>query len=736
MTNASPASDEALGGNTPSPSVSPAATDNPTNGLLPQHAQLLRDSKLSKWTVLTRGYRSVTDAAELAELKFAKAACNVPGLLIPLLRKDGSTWGVQYRPDEPRLDIKGKPLKYESPSRQAGTKQRNGIDVPPRVGAKLDDPTVELWITEGSRKADSAVFNAGLACVAILGVWGWLGTNGKGGKTALPDWRDIALNGREIVLAFDSDVVHKPSVHQALDGLAGYLESKGAGVQFCHFPPGDDGGKTGLDDYFAAGHSPRELRELVSAEMPAITEDGKRVGLARRARRGRKNVAYAADLAAKSSSTKSTPPTPKPEPFTGNAAALLDAMHAFLCTYVAFPSKAAAVAVTLWAAHTHLVESFEATPRLALLSPEKQCGKTRVLELLELLCAVGRIISDASAPYLFRRIGAGPVTILLDEADAIWKRGKADDTAEALRSIVNAGHRKNATVGRVEMTGQGAELREFRVFAPVAVAGIGNHLPETVLDRSVIVSMRRRAPDEKIKGYRERTARPEGEALGNRLGSWAFTVADKVGDPWPEMPPGVTDRPADVWEPLLAVAELAGGDWPKRAREACVEFVTGSRDDTASIGVRLLTDLLAVFHDDKVPALSTETVLDKLHDIEEAPWADWYGRPLDARGLAKMLKPYGIKSGTVRIGEETAKGYRREDLWDAWKRYGVLGQGVSDTSVTSVTPQVSTVTEDKTDTSHPSQGPLDGKDGGEGVCPDMKRPPTPRSVTRVTRVTL
>ena len=85
---------------------------------------------------------------------------------------------------------------------------------------------------------------------------------------------------------------------------------------------------------------------------------------------------------------------------------------------------------------------------------EKQCGKSRVLELLELLCAGAETLSDASAAYLYRRIAAGQVTILLDEADAIWKRGKSDETAEALRSIVNAGHRKSATVGRVEMTGR------------------------------------------------------------------------------------------------------------------------------------------------------------------------------------------------------------------------------------------------------------------------------------------
>jgi len=266
-------------------------------------------------------------------------------------------------------------------------------------------------------------------------------------------------------------------------------------------------------------------------------------------------------------------------------------------------------------------------------------------------------------------------------------------TAEALRSIVNAGHRKSATVGRVEMKAQGAELRRFRVYAPVAVAGIGNCLPDTILDRAVVVPMRRRPPDEPLEEYRERTTRPEGQALRDRLAAWAATVADKVGCPWPDMPPGVTDRPADVWEPLLAVADAAGGHWPERGRAACVTFVTGARDDVASVGTRLLADLLDVFRDgaDVVPALPTEHILRQLLKLDEAPWGDWYGKPLDARGLARLLKPYGVKSGTVRIGDETAKGYRRADLWDPWTRYGVLA-GVSDTSVTSVTPLASTVT--------------------------------------------
>ena len=146
------------------------------------------------------------------------------------------------------------------------------------------------------------------------------------------------------------------------------------------------------------------------------------------------------------------------------------------------------------------------------------------------------------------------------------------------------------------MNGAKPTLTRFRVYGPAAIAGIGN-LPDTIMDRAVIVRMRRRAPDEPIRDYRERVTRPEGEALRVQLAAWAEAVAERVGDPWPDMPEGVTDRAADVWEPLLIVADLAGGDWPKLAREACTALVTGARDDTQTVGTRLLADLQQVFGD-------------------------------------------------------------------------------------------------------------------------------------------
>jgi hypothetical protein len=628
-----------------------------------QHAGQLAGSAIAEDVAAERGYVSVDTKRRLDSAGFKHYQQRVPGLLIPVHDISGAIETHQYRPDRPRENGNGKPVKYETPGGS-----RMVLDVPPRIRAQLPDPKVPLWVTEGIKKADAAV-SAGLCCVALLGVWNWKGTNTLGGKTALPEFHDIAWNdGRRVYVAYDSDVMTNPKVHSALADIGLYIASRGADVRYVYLAADGDT-KVGLDDYLHAGGS---IDALIRSATPRPREATRHVPAAE------------------------PQPVPAPVPVPADPAALLDEVHEFLRAYVAFPSATAAAAVTLWAVHTHLAAQFESTPRLALLSPEKQCGKSRVLELLELLCAGAETLSDASPAYLYRRIGAGEVTILLDEADAIWKRGKSDETAEALRSIVNAGHRRSATVGRVEMNGQVAKLVRFRCYAPAAIAGIGN-LPDTIMDRAVVIRMRRRAPDERIRDYRERTTRPEGDALRELLAAWAASVADRVGDPWPHMPEGVADRRADVWEALLMVADLAGGDWPKRAAEACTAFVAGARDDTASLGARLLDDLRDVFGE--ADKLWTETILSRLHDLDEAPWGDWYGKPLNPRDLAKLLRPYGVKSRYVRIGDGR-KGYYREDLQDVWQRYAPAARSVS--SVSSVSALASTDTDDTADT-HPGQ---------------------------------
>ena len=230
--------------------------------IFPQHAKLLANSAISPEVARARGYVSVDIKKRLENLGFERYQRSVPGLLIPAHRADGSIWGYQCRPDHPRVTKAGTVIKYETPK-----DQRNGIDIPPGARDQISDPSVPLLVTEGSRKADAAV-SAGLVCVSLNGVYGWRGRNGRGGRLAVADWHDIALNGRRLVLAFDSDVVRKRMVHQALAQLAGYLISKGAAAEYLHLP--DDGGaKTGLDDYIAE-HGTGGLWGLVRPELPAV----------------------------------------------------------------------------------------------------------------------------------------------------------------------------------------------------------------------------------------------------------------------------------------------------------------------------------------------------------------------------------------------------------------------------------------------------------------------------------
>lgn len=243
---------------------------NEQNTLLPHHQRLIDESGISPDIARTRGYRSIAAKAELARLGFGRNQCQVPALLIPVFNVHGDLATYQARPDTPRVQD-GKPLKYETPSGS-----RMVLDVPRSIKDKLRDPTIPLFLTEGARKADSAV-SRGLCCIALLGVWNWRGTNQLGGKTALPDFESIALNGRDVYLAFDSDVVTKPAVRQALDRFSAMLRLRKAHVRTILLPSGPGGIKTGLDDFLVTGNSVSDLLGYVVDNMPASTPDQEHV---------------------------------------------------------------------------------------------------------------------------------------------------------------------------------------------------------------------------------------------------------------------------------------------------------------------------------------------------------------------------------------------------------------------------------------------------------------------------
>lgn len=351
-----------------------------------------------------------------------------------------------------------------------------------------------------------------------------------------------------------------------------------------------------------------------------------------------------------------------------DGARLLDDVHQFCGRLVSYPSEEARVAHTLWEAHTHLMDIWESTPRLAFLSPEPESGKTRALEVTQLLVPNPIEAVNVTPAYLFRKMGApeGPPTVLYDEIDTVFGP-KAKDNEE-IRGLLNAGHRRGAVAGRCVMRGRVVETEEIPAYGAVALAGVGN-LPQTILSRCVIVKMRRRAPDERVEAFRRRIHGPQGHVLGERLSIWTSSVAEQIRKALPDtvMPEGIQDRAADIWEPLLAVADAAGGEWPARARVAAVALVTLLREATPSLGLRLLADLRQVFGD--ANARSTKYLLDALHKLPESSWADIKGKPLDDRRLAAWLRPYDVRPKAVRIGDVTLRGYVRADLEEQWRRY-------------------------------------------------------------------
>lgn len=233
-----------------------------SGGLLPQHAALLAASAITDEVAKARSYRSVEQKARLTELGFSSTQARVPALLIPVWDVHGEIALYQTRADEPRI-VDGKAIKYEIPLRS-----RMVLDVPPTCRKDIGDPSVPLFVTEGIRKDDAAA-SIDLCCVALLGVWNFRGSNEFGGTTALADWESIALNDRLVYIVFDSDVMTKISVYQALARLKAFLEGRHAHVQLIYLPSGSHGAKVGLDDFLAAKHARDDLLALATTELRA-----------------------------------------------------------------------------------------------------------------------------------------------------------------------------------------------------------------------------------------------------------------------------------------------------------------------------------------------------------------------------------------------------------------------------------------------------------------------------------
>ncbi|MCC2596563.1 DUF3631 domain-containing protein [Pusillimonas sp. MFBS29] len=355
---------------------------------------------------------------------------------------------------------------------------------------------------------------------------------------------------------------------------------------------------------------------------------------------------------------------PWPHPVSGEA--LLADVARTIKRFIVCDS-AAVVATTLWCATTWLVDSVHACPLLLINAPEKACGKTQLLTVVGKLVPRPAQAAGISPSVLFRMIEKYSPTLLVDEIETVLTK-----EAEDLRGLFNAGHtRDSAFVWRSVPVGDDFEPRRFSVFGFKAIAGINaDQLAETVTSRAIVAQLRRRKPEEQVQ--RLRHAEPGlFDTLQRKLARWAADNANAIRTARPTLPDELGDRDQDNWEPLLAVADRAGGRWGAAARAAAVHTCNANRESSQSVTVELLTDIKAVFEQKGVARISMQELRTALVSDEEAPWATWSrGQPISVRRLGQLVKQFGIESTTVKLaGGLAPKGYRREDFRDAFERY-------------------------------------------------------------------
>jgi hypothetical protein len=347
-----------------------------------------------------------------------------------------------------------------------------------------------------------------------------------------------------------------------------------------------------------------------------------------------------------------------------DGAQLLDAAYCELTRFVVFPSDATAVATTLWIAATHALPAWQHATRLAIRSPQKRCGKSRLLDIIALLSFNPLMSTDISTAVIFRKIGSNDhetPTLLIDEADTLFGTKVKAEQNEDLRGLLNAGFQRGRMVWRC--VGPEQTPNDFNTFSMAALAAI-KMLPDTIVDRAVSIDLKRRQSGETVDRFRIRRDTKPLIELRKRLTGWLrdSELLKKMGDTEPGMPDSVEDRQQDAWEPLIVVADVAGGHWRARARAACKELC--GHDQETDDEMQLLSDIEAIFKDTgSSEFIPSQQLVNELRDIEESPWKD---RELTPHKLSKMLKPYGVKPR--HNAAKTQRGYHRADFKDAFTR--------------------------------------------------------------------
>lgn len=346
-------------------------------------------------------------------------------------------------------------------------------------------------------------------------------------------------------------------------------------------------------------------------------------------------------------------------------AALLEDCRRWVSGYLVI-TREQAIVLAAWILHSWAIDAADATGYLDIHAPEKGCGKSRLLEVLATVVREPCLTGGTTAAALVRIMDVKQPTLLSDEADAAFGGNK--EFAEDLRGIYNNGYTRGKPYLKVE--GKKFELREFKVFGAKAIAGIGR-LPDTIASRSIPIEMKRKARGEDVMPFRQSEVALVAAPLREALDAWAVDATiDALKATRPKVPPELTDRQADITDPLFAIADMAGGEWPSALRRAIVSIFKSASADDESIGVQLLVDIRMLFTTEKKDSIASSVLTEKLNDMEGHPWPEWdHGKGLTPSKLARQLRKYNISPGQFRDGTGKLRGYESAQFADPWKRY-------------------------------------------------------------------
>jgi putative DNA primase/helicase len=589
-----------------------------------------------------------------------------------LRKPDGSVTYAQAHWDSGQW-MKGKPA---------------GAKVPYRLPALLAAPlTTQVYITEGEKDADAL---ANLGFVATCNSEG--ADNGKGSK-----WThnlNEYFKDRHVCILPDNDHVgrtHAQHVARNLDLIAASVRV----VKLPNLPPKGD-----VSDWLESDPTgARLVRECSRAALwepttaAARSSDNEliaelatlaRLDYAKRRADAAEQIGIGVvelDKIVAEARGEAPPVTPErwavePWPEAVDTADLLQAVVETYGKHVFLPEHGA-VAMALWCLHCWAIDAAYVSPFLMFTSPEMRCGKSRALSLLFRTGPRTSFAANISSASVFRYIDACHPVLLIDEADTFT----GDN--EQLRGILNSGHsRDTAFVIRCE--GDDNTPREFSTWSAKAIAAIGT-LAATLRDRSIILPMRRKKAGEHVAKLRAQDGEPF-VSLRRKAARWATDAIGELKAAKLEIPDALDDRAQDNWEALLQIAQIAGGDWPKLARDAALSL-TGTEIEDATLGVQLLAATKSAF-EALGDRFSSEALVAELIKGPDKPWATYNkGKPISQRQVARLLKPFAIGPETVRIGERTPRGYDLCRFADAFSRYLVPPGGSIRNSATSLLPQ-------------------------------------------------